>query len=925
MTLGDDTPAGKSGLTASAHIPRQPDVLVDGDASLVQLHSAMLDDGLADAVVPAVAQCPGDRRDDYKRVLREVGVDALDGRLADALATLAAGTDPEADSARAYAWRAVRHLLDGLGGNVDGQASGREDIMQALPPLLAAATDPASTPTVAVRLGVGWSSRPCPQRDDVLRYLARLGAGADVVLVVTDAAAHRIDADHRDALPTHVLRQTRNRHGRDRAHDARETAADAVASLDPDGRPVGVVRALSRSATDSLTYPELASAMALDSAPYEAARTAETHGLVERTERADGRTVVSLRPAGDCLLDSLSAADGGRASPSSAAVASSGSQTGDSEPPQIPPAMPCYPPAWDGPPGPETDADGDARPPSAAAESADMDRVERWQTGLVTPRYADRVDWMPACAHAEPGAVSLVDVDLSDRLDADRDGRAPSVSYDSDTDTAYVGLDYSNPMQSAVTLAHGLTSDLLLDALDAGERMGEDLRGLDIHERPVLWGATCLGWLPASVDDGAEYVDALTDARQDLLSLSGAAAHDDTDVTRSQVTRQALGLVGTLLQVLDLLGVDVVTEVRVPECSRHFGSGNSDRRGDLLDHLRMLSALSSRVGAFSAFRQLHEDREDRRLDGFTLGFDGDGPPSAGSMSGAIVVTGDGVEGLAGELTDDGLDPRPVHPDAPPVSVSVDVEIGTSRRRTSRTCRRMLRARGLRPTPAAVGVLSGVAATAWDAAAAIHWGLESEDRLRDVHLDECRRALATLGPDRILDESPRSARAGVAALLDADRPLSQTELADRAGISAQSWRNHRDSLVAADWVRETPDGWRVSLPFRSERDADESPVADPPWWLSDEVHHASDVLTWLHYDRGALDGDPLDPDDALGHALEVTEHGLPRAATDPAAARAALDESGVPPDLVLSRCSASWCPPSTATVAMGRSTTQTSLV
>jgi len=238
---------------------------------------------------------------------------------------------------------------------------------------------------------------------------------------------------------------------------------------------------------------------------------------------------------------------------------------------------------------------------------------------------------------------------------------------------------------------------------------------------------------------------------------------------------------------------------------------------------------------------------------------------------------------------------------------------------------MLRARGLRPTPATVAVLAGVALTPWAAAEAVHWGLEREDRRREVHLDEVRQALATLGPDRILDESPRSARAGVAALLDADRPLSQTELADRAGISAQSWRNHRDALIAADWVRETPDGWRVSLPFRSERD-DAPAVADPPWWSTDAAQHASDVLTWFHYDREGIAGDPLDPDDALGHALEVSEHGLPRAATDPDAARAALEGSSVPPDLVLSRCgSSSRRTTTTATVAMGRSTTQTSLV
>jgi hypothetical protein len=226
------------------------------------------------------------------------------------------------------------------------------------------------------------------------------------------------------------------------------------------------------------------------------------------------------------------------------------------------------------------------------------------------------------------------------------------------------------------------------------------------------------------------------------------------------------------------------------------------------------------------------------------------------------------------------------------------------------------------------VLTGVTSTPWAAAEAIHWGLEREDRPRDVHLDEIRRALGTLDADRILDEQPRSARQGVAALLDADRPLSQAELADRAGISSQSWRNHRAGLVAADWVRETPDGWRVALPFRSER-GDETPVSDPPWYLQADHDRggrdrrkSADVLAWLRYERGALDAG----DDALDHALELTDDGLPRCAVDPAAARDALDAAGVPPDLVLAGCGGdAGRPPSTATAALGRSTRQTTLV
>ena len=953
MTQDKLTTDGSQGLTVPTHAPREPDVSIDADRSLLQLHSTLLDAGLADAALAALAECPGDDDAERRAELRAAGVDALDGLVATRLAS----TRARLDSDRWLdAWASTLDLLHGLGsGHVDGVPSDRDDLLDAVPPLLAATSAPAATPTVSVRLGVGWASRRRQERVDVLRFLVALARGADVCLVATDAAAHRLDADHADLLPAHCLRQVRNRH-RD-THDAvaRETAADARADLDPNARPSGVVRALSRSPTHSLTYDRLASDLALDSPPYEAVSTAADAGLVERMERPDGTTVVSLRPAGDRYVDALAAADGGRASSS---AWSSGGSAGVSDSPQISPSMPCYPSnRMGGTPDPDRDSD-DARPPSEAATTADGDRTDRWQTGLVTPRWADRVDWVPAVGHADPGELALVDADLSDRLDDDRDGRSPLVGYDGET--AYIGAEYYNPMQSAVAVAHGLTSDHLLDAVDLADRIGDDLDGLDISERPVLWSATCLGWLPSEVDDGEDYLNELTDARDDLLELSGLATIDDSEVSRSQVTRQALGLVGTMTALLDLAGVDVVLEERVVECARHYSEhGNADRRDDLLDHLRMLSALSSRVGAFSVFRQLHEDRAHHRSDAMTP-TPGDGDTGLqGSQMAGIVVTGDGVEGLADDLRDD-LDPRPVHSDAPPISVAVDVTTGPSRQRTGWVVREMLRSRGLRPTPGAVAVLSGVAADPWAAAEAVHWGLKSESRHvgRSVRLDECRRALATLDADRILPEQPRSARKGVAALLDADRPLSQRELADRAGISTQSWRNHRDGLVAADWVRETTEGWggatasgwRVALPFDADDDAD---VAQPPWYLASETGHGdhpqyqkarsrrkTQVLDWLmargYPEEGtaveeAMRGVLVDQGDVVykaGSDADPPDEWHYRALwgdVDPDHVDDILRDWGLPADLLLAGCLKSeWGPSSTATASLGRATRQQSL-
>jgi hypothetical protein len=64
---------------------------------------------------------------------------------------------------------------------------------------------------------------------------------------------------------------------------------------------------------------------------------------------------------------------------------------------------------------------------------------------------------------------------------------------------------------------------------------------------------------------------------------------------------------------------------------------------------------------------------------------------------------------------------------------------------------------------------------------------------------------------------------VAALLAADRPLSGSEIADRADVSRSTWQNHRDWLDAVGLISESEQGWRLTLVFHTdaERYSEES--------------------------------------------------------------------------------------------------------
>ena len=530
--------------------------------------------------------------------------------------------------------------------------------------------------------------------------------------------------------------------------------------------------------------------------------------------------------------------------------------------------------------------------------------------------------------------MALVDADITPLLDPDRDGRQAHVSYDAGTETIHIGAEYSKPLQFATAIACGLTSERLLATDDWADRLGDGLSGLEIPEKDVLRSATCLGWLPNDVDDGADYLDNLTDARDQLREDSGKCDDDDSEVTYSQVIRDALGLIGTVVALFDLLGVDVVIEMRVLECSRHYGrEGNGDDRDRLLRHLATLSALCSRVGAFSVFRQLYEDREKKVSDAFTPGFESLDGSSTGSMKAGLVVVGNGVEDLADNLIDELEEPRPLRDDAPPIGADVSVVRGVTDDRLAATARRMLREKKLRPTRTATAALAGFCASPWAVAYAIDRGLDPEDHRREVYLDEVRKALATLDSRRLVPGTSLKARDGLAALLAAEQPISQAELARRADISTQTWRNHREGLVALDVVRETDDGWRVSLPFSDERGEDVD-VADPPWWLmgtserGDRRHRKpTDVLWWLA-ERGHLDwARTSDPDDPVGAAFEIIGppgKGVPCGAVDRDVATAALQAAGVPAGLVHAGCGGAATGPPPATARMGESTRQTSL-
>jgi len=424
--------------------------------------------------------------------------------------------------------------------------------------------------------------------------------------------------------------------------------------------------------------------------------------------------------------------------------------------------------------GPAAGAAGADRPDGEAAEATDD---TGYAEGLVNVEYMPRDRHEAAAGAAADGEIAVVDAPI-ERGD---DGRRPWWSYNADRDELVVGAEYFNPMQVWTALGRALASEGTLGEVLTEDRLEEDLSGLETDDRDLLRDARCIGWLPddATVED---FLQELREARKELLDKTSAfhaEEYEDRNEKRSEITRYALGLAGTIVHLLDLLGVDVVREIRVPDYDRNYardrnrddlredgGDGGSDP-----EPVRTLHRVPSAVrGAGGEAFCSHEPRVE--------------PGEAvGSLIGSVVLVGDGLPDLEEELAAHLDGPRDLHPDAPEFGVQIPIQ-EASRSATARVVQRILRTKNMRPSREAVDVLHGFSSDVYAVAAGLNRALEPEEHRRPIHLDEARRALAILDEDRILPEAAPSARSGVAALLESDRPLLAAELARRAG-SARS--------------------------------------------------------------------------------------------------------------------------------------------
>jgi hypothetical protein len=224
----------------------------------------------------------------------------------------------------------------------------------------------------------------------------------------------------------------------------------------------------------------------------------------------------------------------------------------------------------------------------------------------------------------------------------------------------------------------------------------------------LLRNSRCLGYLADRNATAEDYRDALLAAAEDLRNLTKDLYHgnfEDETRFRGEITREAHGLAGTMVHLLDLADVEIVREARIPRYSQDF---KPSQKADLATTLATGASIQSKYGEFAAYRQLFENREDKRT--FPPSVDADDP--FGECIGSFVLVGKSVEGFADRLRRR-LANQETHDDAPEFAVEIPVEVATERQHVAHTVREMCRQKSIRPTREATSMLAALTGTPYD--------------------------------------------------------------------------------------------------------------------------------------------------------------------------------------------------------------------
>lgn len=718
----------------------------------------------------------------FRESLEAAGLDILDGLLI-SLSTRTVRGDG----------RALSHffeLLECLGGKTTTDLPSTTDDMIRAVRLFELST---VTPTVRVRLNESFRQSRRDQQETIIEYLVALSQGVDVVIVGTEIDRAYLRTEFGKVLPSNVTDSCNH------PHDS-APVDELTTVVGTDTLSTEILRTITDEFGGSIGYDELKAVFSqYDRSTLSRALNEDLlpNGLVDKYGKRGSQRLDVLQHGYD-YVDHIEELESRQKTLSESVT----------DTPQ------CYTNS-------RVDTAGSRKGEGEQTTSRTRHRLPSYHT----------VDWLSQPETLAPiattvdGGISLTNHPIGFRSD-----RAQGeVGFNHESGKLVVSVEYDNPMQYMVTVARTLLDSRVFDHALTEDRLSQ-LDEFVVSGSELLRGARCLGYLPDEIQTGCEYGDRLKDERDELLELTKQLDELDGDEERNlrgQITREAHGLAGTARHVFDLLDIEVVLEIRLPEFSRRRYRYGKDRTEMVAKTLSKHLSIASKYGHHVGHRLLYESRSDKRKQSFDPTVDATDP--YGELLGSVSIVGDFgncIESFKETLERRVSNPDELHDDAPEIAIQTPIQDTDNRQTYAEVVRSMCRAKGLDATRESVSLFEAFARTPYDVAHAIGRGLQTESERRKIRIAEVRQSLASLPASRLLnDEATPGVRAMTKGLLVTQEPLTRSELADKASVSSETVRRHLGALLGSGIATETDGQVRLALSFNTdeERHTDRRPA------------------------------------------------------------------------------------------------------
>ncbi len=666
-------------------------------------------------------------------------------------------------------------------------------------------------PSIGAVVHEGWlENRDRSQRVDVCNLLSVLATDADVRVVASGLVLRKLATRHRLDLPGVSEWMTHDR----TAADIHEQISTARAELDDDSREIKILELLADEPSGTLAYSQLYGCFQVQSS-----RVRQCIGTLVDLDLTDthgpqSARKVTIKDLGKTLLEEINLENARQRRLES----------------------PVSGLRQDSTKGRDTRR---TKKDEMEEEAAGENDHQSWRT-----TWLDAPSHVAAAETAVESGLSLCSASFQSTNENVR-----LVSYDDTKDEVVVAVEAADPMTYVVSSAIALTWAPLLEQVLPPTRIEA------IDEPPiVVREGRCVGGATENrLENGSEYLEYLTDWGRELEDMTRRLKHGDYGefesrcAFRRELLRQSHGLFGTIVHLLDAVGVDVVREIRVPA-----GADKERQLQNLAKSIAVSASIQSVYkGVYASYRQLFEQRSGKRERALTPAVDSADP--FGHLIGSIVVRGPDIHRLEPSLRTFLEEPTDEHEDAPKIVVAVPVE-HAGRDAYQRVMNRICRRKRIKLTSEAVSVCHTMVGSPYELAKALYYQLEKEDTHRNLRSDEVRRVLAAIKTDLLCPDLPPAAQKLVATLLSANEPVELDVLLERAGISERSLQRHRDRLSVVGLLEKTDSGYRCPLAFP------ESEKYHTEYWpstTSDSFLEGIDalLLTELSPERY---GDPTDP-------------------------------------------------------------------